>query len=87
MEAQDKPTAIEDEAAILSQDQCVFVVDNVQFAAFITELKKPTASNGPLLENHRGNSDGCRTAAIAFRMGLCGIRSVMLFPFLGAGCY
>lgn len=48
MEAQDKPTAIENEATISSQDQCVIVVGDVQFSAFITELKKPVASNESL---------------------------------------
>ena len=41
IEVQDKPTAIEDEAAILS-------ADDVQLSAFVTELKKTIVSNASL---------------------------------------
>ncbi|RLM22673.1 hypothetical protein BIY29_11830 [Brenneria alni] len=48
MRANDKPEDINVEAEISPQDQRLFVVDDVQFASFIVELKKPIICNESL---------------------------------------
>lgn len=58
-------------ATISLQDQRLFFVDDAQFVAFITELKKPIISNESLralLENHRGSNGDRMIAATLFKI-------------------